>query len=108
MDKNAAISAILKFRRSLEKNGITIKKLILFGSYASGSQHDGSDIDVVVVSDDFNNLGYWQRIDILSHAIYEVWEPIEATAYTSDEWEAGNTTIGEFAKNGEWIGTNAG
>ncbi len=103
MDKSYAINALKRFRHALERRGYKVLKLILFGSYASGMQHQGSDIDVVVISDDFKNLGYWERIDILSQAIYEVFEPIEAVGYTSEEWAAENTAVYDYAKNGEVV-----
>jgi predicted nucleotidyltransferase len=107
MDKNHAINAVIRFGKVLEDCGIKLSKLILFGSYATGTQREGSDIDVVVVSDGFKNMGYWERIDIMSKAICKVWEPIEATAYTPEEWAAGTTTICEYAKNGELIAAAA-
>jgi uncharacterized protein len=107
MDKNQAINAVVRFGKALESHGLKINKLILFGSFSNGTQREGSDIDVVVISNGFHGLGYWDRIDLLSKAIYEVWEPIEATAYTPEEWAAGTTTICEYAKNGELIPTKA-
>jgi predicted nucleotidyltransferase len=103
MDKKYAITAAEKFRSVLEKNGYKITRMILFGSYANGTQREGSDIDIVIISEDFKSLDYWDRIAVLSHAIYEVFEPIEAVAYTTEEWNKGNTTIYEYAKNGETL-----
>jgi predicted nucleotidyltransferase len=103
MDKNAAIDIVRRFRKAIEARNIVVDKIVLFGSYAFGNQREGSDIDVAVISDDFRNKGYWDRIDILSYAIYEVFEPIEAIALTTDEWERGDRAIIEFAKSGEII-----
>ena len=103
MDKNTAIDIVRKFRKALESRSIKVNKIVLFGSYAAGNQRDESDIDVVVISDDFRDKGYWDRIDVLSYAIYEVFEPIEAIALTTDEWEQGDRTIIEFARSGEVI-----
>ena len=64
----------------------------MYGSYAQGKAKEGSDIDVLVISDDFFGKSYWERIDILSDAIYEVFEPIEeAVALTNEEWERGES-----------------
>lgn len=101
MDKKAALTAVERFKTALESRGIRISKLILYGSYATGTFKDGSDIDVVVVSDDFNGKGYWERLDVLSGAIYEVFAPIEAIAMTTDEWDGGALSIVEYAKHGE-------
>ena len=103
MDKNAAIDIVRKFKKAIEARNIVVNRIVLFGSYAFGNQKEGSDIDVAVILDDFRNKDYWDRIDILSHAIYEVFEPIEAIALTTDEWERGDKAIIEFAKSGEVI-----
>ena len=60
-------------------------------------------IDVVVISDDFADKNYWERIDILSDAIYEVFEPIEAIAMTVKEWENGDSLIIDYAEKGEVV-----
>ena len=100
MDKTEVLSILAHFRKALAKQGVHNARLMLFGSYAHGNPHEGSDIDLVVVSDDFAGKDYWQRIDILTEAIYEVFEPIQAVAVTPDEWSAGDLTICEFAKDG--------
>jgi len=62
--------AIADFAKALKAENITVEKMILFGSYATGHARPDSDIDRVVVSDDFEGKDYWQRIDILSSAVY--------------------------------------
>lgn len=32
-----------------------IEAIILFGSYAKGTEHEDSDIDIAIITDDFNN-----------------------------------------------------
>ena len=82
MDKNAALKIISSFKNILESRWTKVDKLILFGSYATGQYKEDSDIDLVVISRDFENKIYWERIDILSEAIYDIFEPIGATAFT--------------------------
>ena len=100
MDKKAVLEILSAFRKAIESRGIRTDKLILFGSYATGQYREDSDIDVVVISRDFNNKNYWDRIDILSGAIYDIYEPIEATAFTPEEWQSRESLIVDFAKNG--------
>ncbi len=103
MDKKAVLNILSTFRKALEDKGIRINKMILYGSYALNTYKEGSDIDVVVISEDFNSKNYWERIDILSEAIYEVFEPIEAIALTPEEWEKGASDIVEYSKSGEVV-----
>jgi len=42
-----------KFVQMLEQEGITVSKVILFGSYAKGKTYADSDIDIAVVSTQF-------------------------------------------------------
>lgn len=103
MDKDAVLKILSRFRKAIESKGIRINRLVLFGSYATGTYREGSDIDIVVVSENFIRKDYWERIEILSDAIYEVFEPIEAVAMTPEEWEKGESVIAEYARGGEMI-----
>jgi predicted nucleotidyltransferase len=103
MDKKAALEIVSRFRNGIEAQNVKVEKLILFGSYATGANREGSDIDVVVISKDFAGKDYWQRTDILSQAIYEVFEPIEAVALTPDEWEKKESVVVDYAAAGEVV-----
>jgi predicted nucleotidyltransferase len=104
MDKKAALEILSRVRKAIEAQQCMVDKLVLFGSYATGTTiREGSDIDVVVISKDFAGKDYWQRTDILSQAIYEVFEPIEAVALTPEEWDKGESVVVEYAKNGEVV-----
>lgn len=103
MDKDTVLEILSRFKRALDSKGIRISKLILFGSYAKGTQREGSDIDIVVVSEDFTGKNSWERIDILTDAIYEVFEPIEAIAMTPEEWEKGDSAVVQYSKTGKVV-----
>ena len=103
MDKKAVLTIISDFRKALESTGVRPQKIILFGSYATGQFREDSDIDLVVLSEDFQGKGYWERIDLLSAAIYDVFKPIEAVAMTPAEWIAGDTMIADYAREGEVV-----
>jgi hypothetical protein len=57
-------------------------------------------MDLAVVSEDFQGKGYWERIDLLSAAIYDVFEPIEAVALTPEQWRRGESMIARLAREG--------
>jgi predicted nucleotidyltransferase len=95
------VKVIAAFRKSLEKRGIRNCHIILFGSRAKGEEREESDIDLIVLSDDFQGKDYWERVEILAAAIYEVFEPIEAIAMTFEEWEKGSSPLISFARTGQ-------
>ena len=104
MDKAAVLKILSHFRRLVEARGIRVDRLVLYGSYASGTWREGSDIDVVVISDDFAPMSYWQRTEFLAGVIYELYEPVEAVAMTTGEWSHGRSRVVEYASLGEVVG----
>lgn len=100
MDQGTAIKTLKKFEKALESLDIQVQQIILYGSHATGTAREDSDIDVVVISPSFAGKSYWERIDILSEAIYQVFAPIEATAVTPEEWQAGKSLIVNYARDG--------
>jgi len=103
MDKKAVLRTIAAFRKSIESKGVRVERLILYGSWSRNQQVEGSDIDLVVISNDFIDKDYWERIDILTDAIYEVFAPIEAVAMTPEEWESESSEVCYYAKDGEVV-----
>ena len=103
MDKAAVLGVLAKFRQALQLQGINDTRIILFGSHVSGVPREDSDIDVVVVSRRFHGKSEWERIEILSKAICASHSLIEAVALTPQEWDGGEFTVAEFAKEGEVV-----
>jgi predicted nucleotidyltransferase len=91
---------IRDYKRAVERLGIRIDKLILYGSHASGTAAEWSDIDVIVVSEGFAAMDIWERQVLLGRAAASVMEPIEAIGYTEEEYiNAGSGTfIGDEVK----------
>lgn len=50
------------------KKKINISKVILFGSAAKGKIKKDSDLDLIVLSNSFKNMGLIKRLQLLSHA----------------------------------------
>ena len=103
MDKSTVLKIVSDFAKALEAESIKPQKIILFGSFSTGNHREDSDIDLLVISEGFSGKDYWERIDILSDAIYEVFEPIEAVAMTPEEWEKKESPVVDYVKEGEVI-----
>ena len=100
MGQDTVLAAVSRFRKALESINIRVEQLILFGSHAGGTARKDSDIDLVVISSSFSDKSYWERIDILTDAICQVVAPIEASAFTPEEWTSEKSLLFDYAKNG--------
>ena len=78
---------INQYSRALEEKGIKAEKIILYGSYASGRPHAGSDIDLVVISPDLDQMHPLKKLELLSLATAKVEAPIEALGYSPKDIE---------------------
>lgn len=70
---------IKKYITELKKNGIQISKIFLFGSYAYGKPNKDSDIDLLIVSPQFDNLSkdeFDSKLWLATEAVDFIIEPI--------------------------------
>lgn len=72
----------------LEKENISIERVILYGSYASGTARPDSDIDLVVISRDFDAIPVIDRLQLLSRLTLRVGAPLEVLGYSPKEIRA--------------------
>lgn len=49
------INSIEKFIKEIKKK-YNVEAIILFGSYAKGTENEDSDIDIAIISSDFNDI----------------------------------------------------
>ena len=47
---------------------IRLEAVILYGSYAKGTANESSDIDIAVISPDFEGLSTWDRQETIARA----------------------------------------
>lgn len=94
--------AVARFRAALEAFGISVARLIVYGSQAVGNAQEQSDIDVAVVSNYFEQMNTVQRLEAIGRASARarLTDAIEALAYTVAEYESmgPGTFIGQEVK----------
>ena len=83
---------IARYREALAGLGVRVERVYLYGSYKDGTQREGSDIDLVVVSSDFERFDDLKRLEALGVAAAGILEPIEAAGFTPEEIEEGKLT----------------
>jgi predicted nucleotidyltransferase len=98
LDRESAIETSKSFIAACNKNGLYFNKVLLFGSALKGNTHSGSDIDLLLVSDKFNdnpfeNLKLYSKINILFPIIET--HPISAANFFSNN----SAFVNEIMKN---------
>jgi len=76
---------IRRYRAELEKMGIRCERVLLFGSQARDTAEEGSDIDLFIVSPDWERYGDRERFEMLGIAAARILEPIQARGVTPEE-----------------------
>lgn len=86
MDKEV-LAALTRVRLALGQAGIRVSRIIVFGSHADGTAREHSDIDVALISDDFEGMNLVQRLETIGGALAKarIMEPVEPLAYTEEE-----------------------
>lgn len=91
--KDAAINTAKSFVDECKLHGLTFYKVFLFGSVVKGKTHQWSDIDLLLVSDQFNdnvfdNLKLYSKVNIR-------YPMIETHPYPTSYFENGDSFIQE-------------
>ncbi len=82
------IGIVLRFLKILS-NHIEIQEAYVFGSYVKGTWLRDSDIDLIIVSKDFENLKFIERLDLIYRLQWKhrIKPFIEAIPLTPEEFK---------------------
>jgi uncharacterized protein len=98
------IDAVNFFKTELERNGIRINDLVLFGSSSTGPLQPGSDIDIAVVSDDFSGMDIFSRAlstkDAELRTIRKYRVALDIITLTPDEYHDRDSLFVKKIRNG--------
>jgi predicted nucleotidyltransferase len=76
---------VKRYGVQLKKMGIRPTRILLYGSQARGLGQEGSDIDLIVISVDWQNYNHRQRLELLGIAAARILEPVQAQGFTPGE-----------------------
>jgi uncharacterized protein len=93
------------FAQRLLEQSVNVSKIILFGSHTAGTAGVESDIDIVIVSEDFRRKNIFKRVELIKDAeiqtIKKFLVPLDVIVMTPEEYENGTSIIAEYAHKGE-------
>ena len=81
---NDIADSINKFVKEIKKK-YRITAIILFGSYAKGTANEDSDIDIAVISDDFDDI--YDSMAILMGMTWDIDARIEPHPITTEDYK---------------------
>jgi predicted nucleotidyltransferase len=100
LTRNAAIKMVKNYAKELNQAGINLRKVIMFGSFAKGTQHEWSDIDVALVADNFSGVGFLDRQHFSKIGIKKTYLRNEPVTYPTDYFSESDPFIEEIKKTG--------
>jgi predicted nucleotidyltransferase len=101
------MNAVKYFVQLTLEDGLNVSKIILFGSQANGAPTEESDIDIVIVSEDFRKKDIFERAMLTKKpeimTIKKFMLPLDVITMTPEEFESESSLIAGFAKTGKVV-----
>jgi predicted nucleotidyltransferase len=102
----ARVTQIAELIKNLLKDrDITVDKIIIFGSYAKGNYTKDSDLDIAVISQDFNEKDVFQKAEMLKGLKWTLVEKFEIAVdivpVSLQQWQESSSLVVDFIKEGE-------
>jgi uncharacterized protein len=107
MVKKSTLKAVAYMKDRLQQTGLDVQKIIVFGSQANGKYNAGSDIDIIVISNDFKNKDIFKRARLTKDAeimtIRKFMIPLDIVTMTPEELADDKSLLSDYARTGEVI-----
>jgi len=104
VDKRKLMRVLDYLHEQLEESGIRVSRIILFGSQVKKTAVNDSDIDVVIVSDNFRRKDLWKRTEMLKSPVVNTIDkfivPLDVIPMTCEELESEGSIIAGYARKG--------
>lgn len=98
------IKKIQEFLDMVSAGGIHLDRAILFGSYARGRTNQWSDIDIALVSREFQGIGFYDRQKVNPY-ILKIDTRIEPHPFRPEEFTEDDPFVKEILNEGIEIAT---
>jgi predicted nucleotidyltransferase len=107
MVKKSTLKVVTFMKDRLQQTGLNVQKIIVFGSQANGKYNAGSDIDLIIISNDFTNKNIFERARLTKDAgimtIKKFMIPLVIVTMTPEELADDESLLSDYARTGEVI-----
>ena len=100
LTRDAVIETVRNYARDIEAHGVRLYAVFLYGSFAKGTQHEHSDIDVALVADEFTGFTFNDCKLYSGLGIRKPYIRIEEKTYPTKYFLEGDPFIEEITKTG--------
>lgn len=94
--REACINYASEFVDRIKNRGIDIKIAKIFGSYSIDTANDDSDIDLLLVSDNFKGVGFLDNLLIAQELID--FDKIQVRTYSYSDYQESDPFLNEIEK----------
>jgi predicted nucleotidyltransferase len=107
MLEQSVLKSVQNYLAAVAANGISVERGVVFGSQATGHAHEWSDIDLLVVSSQFDEMKDRSGVNLLWRLAARIDSRIEPIPCGSRQWrEDDSSAIIEIARReGEMLVT---
>ena len=107
MVKNRVVWATEFLQQCLKETGLDISKIILFGSQSREEATEESDMDILIISEDFQGKDVFERANLTKDAeiitTKKFMIPFDIITLTPDEFEDETSPVAEYARKGKMM-----
>jgi len=100
--KNIKTQIVKILTKMFQQRGISLDKIVIFGSLARGMEREDSDIDIIIVSKDFRKKSIFERVELITgigrELVRRTKKPYDMLFISDQEWEKGNSLVINAAK----------
>jgi len=90
MVKKSVLISVERYLAALRKAGLDIELIVIFGSQVTGKDHKWSDIDLLVISPQFDEMKDRVNLNLLWHIAAKIDDRIEPIPCGSKQWQEDN------------------
>lgn len=99
MLEQSVLTSVTRYIEVVKKHGLVVERAVVFGSQVTGNAHEWSDIDLLVVSPQFDEMKDRGLINLLWRLAARVDSRIEPIACGTRQWiEDDSSAIIEIAR----------
>ena len=99
MLEQSVLTSVRSYLAALTSRGITVERVVVFGSQAKGEAHEWSDIDILVISPQFDNMKDRSAVNLLWRVAARTDSRIEPIPCGSLQWrDDDSSAIVEIAR----------